>query len=127
MGDSLLELSDLDSNNSISLCIANTISKDHEVCGQVSVMMILERLHSQLESILELSINELLALSLYKILRVVLSHCSIRRCRESNDRGRSSVADIDTNQHGALGFHGIWELHLVEVASNLAVDLAKYI
>ena len=90
-------------------------------------MMILERLHSQLESILELSINELLALSLHKILRVVLCHCSIRRCRESNDRGRSSVADIDTNQHGALGFHGIWELHLVKIASNLAVDLSKYV
>ena len=35
------------------------------------------------------------------------------------------MADVDTDQHGALVVHGVWELHLVEVTADLAVDLTQ--
>ena len=35
------------------------------------------------------------------------------------------MTDIDSNEHRSHGIHDVWELHLVEVASHLAIDLLQ--
>jgi len=35
------------------------------------------------------------------------------------------MAHVDTDQHGALVIHGVGELHLVKITTDLAIDLAQ--
>ena len=88
-------------------------------------MALLESLNSLTEGILELVVDYFLSTPLHKVLRVILSHLRVGRGGEADYRSGSSVADIDTDQHGSHVLHSIWELHPVKIASDLAVDLAQ--
>ena len=35
------------------------------------------------------------------------------------------MADVNADEHGSLVGHGVWELHLVEIAADLGVDLPE--
>ena len=78
-----------------------------------------------LERLLHLGLNNLLALPLDDVLRVVLTQLFVRAGGKAYDRRGSSVANIDANQHGAHVVHGLGELQVEQVALDLRVDLPQ--
>ena len=78
-----------------------------------------------LERLLHLTLHDLLTLPLNDMLRVVLAHLLVRAGSKANDRGRSSVADIDSDQHRAVVVHRFRELQVEQVTLNLGVDLSE--
>ena len=49
----------------------------------------------------------------------------VSRRRETHDRVGARVAHIDADEHGSLLAQDVRELHVEEVPTDLAVDLAK--
>lgn len=72
--DSVLELGDLNSDDLVTLGVADTIPEDDEVGGQGSVVPLLEGFNCELERLLEPGVHDFLAASLHQVLRVVLRH-----------------------------------------------------
>ena len=62
------------------------------------------------EAVLHLSLDNFLTLALDNVLAVVLAHLTIGACCEANDRLRTCVANVDSNQHGLHVVHGRWKL-----------------
>ena len=62
------------------------------------------------KAVLPLGLDNFLTLALDNVLAVVLAHLTIGACCEANDRLRTCVADIDSNQHGFHVVHGRWKL-----------------
>lgn len=77
MADSLLELGNLDANHSISLSVTYTIPVDDIVGREVVAVLLLESLNCELERLYELTVDNLLASSLHKVVRVVLRQLTI--------------------------------------------------
>ena len=121
--DGLLELWDLFRKAEVALSITQTISIDDEVSWVFSGVLLSKDLDGILDRIFHLSLDDLLSFLLDDELRVVLTHLDICGSCKANDRIWSRMADINSNEHGALCLQDVRELHYVEVAAHLAVHL----
>ena len=88
-------------------------------------MLLSKSLDRFLDDLLHLILNDLLTFLLDEVVRVVLAHVWVDAGRDPNDRLGPGVADVNANQHVALGGHCLWELQVVQVASSLRVDLTQ--
>jgi hypothetical protein len=94
----------------VSLCITDSVSEDDEVCWEVSVMVLGEYLNRLFDQVLHPSFNDLLALRLDDVIRVVLTHFLIGGGRETDDAGGTGMADVNSDEHSAHVVHSLWEL-----------------
>ena len=74
LGNSLLELGHLTIEDLLSLSVTHSIPVDDEVRGELATILLLEGSDSVLESLLHLSLDDLLASLLDQILTVILTH-----------------------------------------------------
>ena len=72
--------------------------------------MLREDFDGLFEAVLHLSLDDFLTFALDNVLAIVLAHLTIGTCCEANDRLRTCVANIDSNQHGFHVVHGRWKL-----------------
>jgi hypothetical protein len=81
----LSELLNFFLQNLTSHCITNTISVDYEVLWEI-LMALTENTHSSLDSILQVSVHDLLTLSLDDPFTVVLTPLGVNTRTETNNR-----------------------------------------
>lgn len=125
LSEGLAELPDLLVNDLISLGITDTIAEDNEVGREVALMVSGKDFDGLLKRVLHLSLNDLLALPLNDVFRVVLAHLLVGARSETNDRVGACVANIDSDQHRSHVVHDLRELEMEEVAFNLRIDLTQ--
>lgn len=75
----LLELRDLDADDSITLGVTHAISVDDEVGWPLTIMPLLEAFDGFFKSFNESGVDDLLSSLLDQVLRVVLGHVRVRR------------------------------------------------
>jgi len=120
-----LELRDFVLEHLVSHGITNTVSEDDEVGWKFLLMVASKHLDGPLYGVLHLLLNDFLALALDQEVRVVLTQFFVGGGRETYDGVVTSVADINTDQHGSLGIEGLGELEVEEISSDLGVDLSQ--
>lgn len=125
LSEGLAELPDLLVNDLISLGITDTIAEDNEVGGELTLVVSGKDFNSLLKRVLHLSLNDLLALSLNDVFRVILAHFLVGACSEANDRVGACMTNIDSDQHRLHVVHDLRELEVEEVAFDLRVDLTQ--
>ena len=113
------ELLDLLLDHLKSLSIADSITVDDEVGGELAIMLSSKDFDSFLERVLHFSLNNLLTLPLDDVLRIVLTHLLVCAGGEADHRGGSSVADVNSDQHRAHAIHGLRELQMEQISFNL--------
>lgn len=69
--------------------------------------------------------DNLLAFGLDEVVTVVLAHFLVRARTEANDRFRTSMTNINTDQHRSFLGKNFRELQVVQVATSLGVDLSE--
>ena len=72
--------------------------------------MLREDFDGLFKAVLHLGLDNFLTLALNNVLAVVLAHLTIGACCEANDRLRTCVANINSDQHGLHFVHGRWKL-----------------
>ena len=107
----LLELANLRVDNLLTFTSTYTISEDDNIGWVLTAMSSSKGVDSALETLLQLSINDLLALLLHDEVREVLRHILVFRCCETDDRLAAGMANIDTDEHCALIGHLVGEFH----------------
>ena len=125
--DGSFELRDLVRQNLVSLGIADTVSVDNDVGGVFFFMVLRESSNRSHHSLFHLGLHNLFTLLLDNVLRVVLTHLFIDAAAETNHRFRTSVANINTDQHSAFLVKHFWELEVVQVTTSLTVYLFDYV
>lgn len=58
------------------------------------------------------------------MLRVVLAHLLVRRCRKADDGVWAGMAHVDADKHSPLFLDSLRKFKCEEVSSNLAVNLS---
>jgi hypothetical protein len=106
--------------------VSDTISVNENVIWKCSVVVVSKCLESTLEVLLEHArADDLLALlALGTRLGVVLAHMLVVGCAEADDALFTFVANIDTDQHGLIGYL-FSEVEAPEVTSKLSIDLSE--
>ena len=125
LGDHFFKLRDLRCQNLVTLCITDTIPINHEVSGQVSLMLPLELLDSFSDAFLHALLNNFLSLFLNQIVAVVLWHLLICRCWETHNWLGTSMAHVNPDQHSPLCIQRLWELEVIEVTTCFRVYLSQ--
>jgi hypothetical protein len=123
--NSLLELGNLDAQYLVALSISNTVTVNDKVCGELSFVVNRKGLYGSLDRINHLLLDDLLTLGLNKVITEVLAQVGVDTCREADDRLGTSMAYINTDQHGTHGFHLFREAQSVKISAEFAVDLAQ--
>ena len=123
--EGLTELNDLLLDDLLLLSITDSITVDDVVSGEHAVMERRKDFDGLLERLFHLVLDDLLTLLLDNVFRVVLAHLLVCAGCKTNDRRRSSVADIDSNQHCTMTVHRFRELQVEQVTLDLGVNLSE--
>lgn len=121
--DCLSELLNFFLENLTSHSIAYTISVDNEMFREI-LMTLTENTHGSLDCIFQVPVNDLLTFSLNDPLTVVLTPLGVNTSTETNNRIRTWVANIDSDQHSSL-MKVLGELEIEEITTELRIYLPQ--
>jgi len=88
-------------------------------------MVLGEYLNRLFDQVLHPSFNDLLALRLDDVIRVVLTHFLIGGGRKTDDAGGTGMADVNSDEHGPHVVHSLRKLQVEKVTLDLRIDLAE--
>lgn len=122
----LLKLRHFVCKNLSSLGVTHSISIDDDCSWELVTIVMWETSESFTEWLLDFILfNDFLALSLHKVVRVVLWHLFIDRRGKTNDGLWTRMTNVNTNQHGALLLHLCWEFQIVKITASFAINLSE--